>query len=368
MIAITLIIAASVAIPFIASKKHPKIIWTSWGLLFFVWAFQYEMTIDWFVYTNRWKGAILGINTESREIEPIYKMIMQICEPISYFGFLILCAVFGIFVLKKYVDNYIVPKYQWIFFVTYSLGTSYFLECVNTNRQTLAIMFVMLSVYIISNYYLQTGLKKYLAISAVLIFMAFNIHRSAIIAAPMLLFPLYIKNNIDKKYLYIFLFVDIFSFFVEFGNLSLFVEGMLVRQTDFHGFEHYAADINERSKSIIEQSIYFLSMFLMIYNFDKFKNNEKPLILASIVFLSLQGYTMYNMMRVLTYYRIFYALAIPILFMRVPRHKRIENKYAICFLSIYVIYMIYRYWIDIFGPNYIGFSRFKTIFSANIWM
>lgn len=364
----TVILFATIIVPFVAPFKYKKkAMLISWGLLFFIWAFQYQMSIDWFVYINRWNGAIRGVSLEDREIEPLYKLILMSFKPLSFFGYLMACALFGIVVLKKYVDSYIATNRQWIFFLTFSIGVSYFLEFVDTNRQTLAIMFVMIAVYIESNGYLKTLKIKYWVIALMMIIAAFNIHRSAIITLPMLLFPIFIIKNINYRYLYIFIAIDVFSFFVDFSHLSLFIEMSMANETSLDGFNHYVADINERSKSFIEQGIFLLSLLLLIFHFDKFKNNEKPIILCAIIYLAFQGYAMYTMLRALSYYRIFFALAIPLLYMKFSTKNKKMRYIANGLLAFYITYMIYRYSIDINGSNVEGFKNFKTIFDAPVW-
>ena len=93
MIVITTILFLSVIIPFVSTKKVKELsIDIAWGLLFFVWAFQYEMSKDWSVYVSRWKIANYNLNLQTFDLEPIYEFILKICNPFSYYGYLILSA------------------------------------------------------------------------------------------------------------------------------------------------------------------------------------------------------------------------------------------------------------------------------------
>ena len=368
MTIITVILFSSIIIPFISgksNKKMPALI--SWLLLFFIWAFQYEMSKDWLVYLSRWKMATLNVKLQENELEPIYTVILKICEPFTYFGYLILSATFSISVLKKYIDKYIPNNLSWMFFLTFSIGCGYFLEFVNTNRQTIAIMFVMIAIYILSNPY-KTNKKIYWSISAFLIFVAFNIHRSAVITIPVLLFPLIIHKIHNTKYLYIFLVINLLSFLIDYDRTSEYLGVLMVRNEEFNAYSHYTNEITERSKSIIEQSIFTISLFLFIYNFDKFKSNEKPLILATIIYLSLQGFAMYTMLRVLSYYKIFFAISIPILYSKTYNISKPYKYLSQLMITLYAIYMTYRYSIDIQGVNYEGYTNFRTLFDAEKWI
>ena len=369
MTTIIFILAATVLIPLVAPKKYKnKAMLVAWAFLFFVWAFQYRMTADWYVYVNRWNGAINNVMTETRAIEPVYKAIMQFCEPIGFFGYLISCALFSVYVLKMYVDKYLPSTVKWMFFLTFSMGVTYSLEFINTNRQTIAIMFVMLAVYFLSNQYVLNKRKIYWVISLVLVIAAFFTHKSAIISVPIMFFPFFVTKEINSKYLYVFLGINLFSFFVDFSALSSIVGTYMETDSSLEGFAQYSTEIDEKSKSFIEQGIYSITLFLLIYNFEKFEKNEKLLILSSMVYLALQGYAMYTMLRVLSYYRIFFAFAIPLLYLRCNNGKKSYKWIANSFLIVYAAYMVFRLSVDIYGPNYVGYDPFKTIFDASIWM
>lgn len=369
MTTIIFILVATVLIPLVAPKKYKnKAMLVAWALLFFVWAFQYRMTADWFVYVNRWNGAINNVMTETRAIEPVYKAIMQFCKPIGFFGYLILCALFSVYVLKMYVDKYLPPTIKWMFFLTFSIGLNYSLEFINTNRQTIAIMFVMLAVYTLSNQYVLNKKKKYWIISCGLVIAAFFTHKSAIVSVPIMFFPFFVTKEVNSKFLYVFLGINLFSFFVDFSALSSIVGTYMEADSSMEGFAQYSTEIDERSKSFIEQGIYSITLFLLIYNFEKFEKNEKLLILFSMVYLALQGYAMYTMLRVLSYYRIFFAFAIPLLYLRCNDGKKSYKWIANSFLIVYAAYMVFRLSVDIYGPNYVGYDPFKTIFDVSIWM
>lgn len=369
MTTIIFILAATVLIPFVAPQQYKnKAMLVAWAFLFFVWAFQYRMTADWYVYVNRWNGAINNVMTETRAIEPVYKAIMQLCEPIGFFGYLISCALFSVYVLKMYVDKYLPSTVKWMFFLTFSMGVTYSLEFINTNRQTIAIMFVMLAVYFLSNQYVLNKRKIYWVISLVLVIAAFFTHKSAIISVPIMFFPFFVTKEINSKYLYVFLGINLFSFFVDFSALSSIAGTYMESDSSLEGFAQYSTEIDERSKSFIEQGIYSITLFLLIYNYEKFEKNEKLLILSSMVYLALQGYAMYTMLRVLSYYRIFFAFAIPLLYLRCNNGKNSYKWIANTFLIVYAAYMVFRLSVDICGPNYVGFNPFKTIFDAPIWM
>lgn len=369
MTTIIFILVATVLIPLVAPQKYKnKAMLVAWALLFFVWAFQYRMTADWFVYVNRWNGAINNVMTETRAIEPVYKAIMQFCEPIGFFGYLISCALFSVYVLKMYVDKYLPSTVKWMFFLTFSMGVTYSMEFINTNRQTLAIMFVMLAVYTLSNQYVLNKKKKYWIISWGLVIAAFFTHKSAIISVPIMFFPFFVTKEINSKFLYVLLGINIFSFFVDFSALSSIVGTYMETDSSLEDFAQYSTEIDEKSKSFIEQRIYSITLFLLIYNFEKFEKNEKLLILSSMVYLALQGYAMYTMLRVLSYYRIFFAFAIPLLYLRCNNGKKSYKWIANSLLIVYAAYMVFRLSVDIYGPNYVGYEPFKTIFDASIWM
>ncbi len=327
------------------------------------------MTRDWPVYINRWRFATEGIQTQSRELEFIYTLIMQLCKPIGFLGYLIICAFFNLWVFRKYLNKYVPVEFVWITFAIFLLRVNFAFTYIDTNRQTLAITSIMLGLYylIFPPYWAKSKKIQYI-LSITLAFMAVNIHTSALISIPILFFPYICSKMKEKKYLWIFMGIYLLQFFVDFSSISNFVSKHMMDNDNLTDFSQYAGEIAERSKSIVEQALYATLLFLLIQKFDYFNIKEKPIVLAVIIFISLQGYTMYTMTRVLFYYQVYSIYVIPLLAKKLLTDHKSNKLMVYVFFSILLAYCIFSFERDIVHENFKNWANFKTIFSAPLWI
>lgn len=367
---INIIVFAIILLPLLITGKQRKVaIWISFGLLFILFGCQYEMTRDWPVYVNRWLYATKDLQTQANDLEPFYKLIMRLCMPFSYFGYLMLCAIFNLWVFKKYLDKYVPIYFVWFALAIFLLRVNFAFTYINTNRQTLAITCSMLGLYVLlfpPAWIRRNGLQY--IVCALFAVAAINIHVSAIIALPIFFFPMICKRLKNTNYLWIFMGVYILSFFVDFNSITNTVKSYMVGSDSLSGFSHYANEIAERAKSIVEQGIYAILLFFLIYEFDKFNVNQRPIALAVIVFISLQGYVMYTMARALLYYQVYSIYVIPLLARRMFIDAGNRKIFVLCFYAIFLAYCVFSFYRNMFHGNYENWANFKTIFSAPVWM
>ena len=350
-------------------KRRTCALWVSFALLFILFGCQYEMTRDWPVYVERWLVATENYRTSGRDLEPFYKSVMFLCKPFTYFGYLMICAVFNLGVFKKYLDKYVPVKLAWLTLAIFLLRTNFAFTYIDTNRQTLAITLCMVGIYCVINPPSWIKSKKALyLISAALFFAAVSTHTSAVIALPIFFFPWICEHIKNTKYLWGFMGLYIASYVVNYGAISDIVGAYMMGSEDLSTFSQYADEISERSKSFIEQGIYATLLFFLIYLFDKFKAQEKPLVLAVIVFISLQGFAMYTMLRALFFYQVYSIYVIPILASKMAEKKGTPRFLTYLFFAIFILYCIYSFNSTMAGENMENWERFQTIFSAPRWM
>lgn len=364
----TLILFSAVLIPLIF-RKNENSAKISFFIIFLFWAFQYDMAIDYSGHIDRWLVSIGKLPEGDRPLEFCYKYLLKICQPLTFFGFTIINSAIQIYVLYLYLKKYIKPGYEWIMFAIFCLNLSYCVMFYNCQRQMIAMTYILVAIYLMTNKANLVWNSKYAIISYLLFIVAYNTHRSAIIAFPMLFFPFLITKITSNKYLYIFLILNILSYFVNLSPVSAYLETYMSTNDSFEGFAAYASEVSQRGKSVIQQGYFTLFLFLFICNFSKFKHFEKPIVLSAILYLSLQGFAMHTMLRVLYYYQIMYMFALPIL----CSHYMKDEKKSIAVISRYFIvsylfYLVYRYFEDINGPNFQGYQTFQTIFSAPQWL
>lgn len=365
-----LIVYLIILLPLIfRGRKKNNALWFSFALLFVLFGCQYEMTRDWPVYVERWLVATQDYRTGGRDLEPFYKAVMSLCKPFTYFGYLMICAVFNLWVFKKYLDKYVPIELAWLTLAIFLLRTNFAFTYIDTNRQTLAITLCMLGLYCILNppKWVKTKIMLYV-LSAALFFAAISTHTSAVIALPIFFFPWICEHIKKTKYLWGFMGLYIASYVVDYGAISDVVGAYMMGSEDLSTFSQYANEISERSKSFIEQGIYATLLFFLIYLFDKFKAQEKPLVLAVIVFISLQGFAMYTMLRALFFYQVYSIYVLPILASKMAEKKGSPRFLTYLFFTIFILYCIYSFNSTMAGENMENWEHFQTVFSAPMWM
>lgn len=336
-------------------------------IMFILFGLEYEMTQDWAGYVKRFYGA----NDGPLQLESFYVFITSISRPIGFLGFLIVCAVFNLFVYYLYIKRYLPPNFIWLFFAIFMLRISLGFTFIDTNRQTLAISFILLSNY----YHLNPPhalIKKWqrLILPTIFLIMAINTHTSAIIAIPILIIPYIITKIKNKNILYIFAVIFISSFIIDTSSISNKVAYLFNSEnTNIQYFSAYTSEIRKRSFSIVEQGIYCILLYLLIENFHIFTTRQKVFVICSLIFISLEGYAVYTMARALYYYRIFLVFTIPILFYKILRLNcyRKYKELIYIFIAIIVLYCIYDYQKSIHNNLYNRWLDFKTIFDAPKW-
>lgn len=121
-------------------------------LLFILFGFQYELVQDWEPNIGRWmyvngNGTFTGLG--QREIEPLFAWILRVCKPLSFFGFLMVLISLFLLIFYQFVVKFVPPKYYWLSLFVFLMRTDNALLYINSNRQTVALMFSFLAVFIL---------------------------------------------------------------------------------------------------------------------------------------------------------------------------------------------------------------------------
>ena len=127
----------------------------SFVLLFIPWGLQFQATQDWDVNLLRWDfvnvNAKVGLDGEDRELEPLYTLILKLCKPLSFYGFLMLSGLVELSVIFLFIKKYVSPSYYWVAIFILMIKVNYGLLFINSNRQTLSVICVMVAVYFMIN-------------------------------------------------------------------------------------------------------------------------------------------------------------------------------------------------------------------------
>lgn len=364
---IYIIVALIILIPVLSPNRYKsKAIVISMLLMFIPFGLSFEMTNDWTGYYSRFYGE----NTGELQLESFYVFLMRICRPLGMIGFNMVCAAFNLSVYYLFIRKVVPKTYAWIFFAVFMLRIMLGFTLIDTNRQTLAISFVLLGVYV--QLFLKDFFKNkrllYYAIIILCFLAAVNIHTSAFVTLPIIVLP-YMCEKVKEWQLWVLFVLFLLTFVIDFRSLtSTFLTALsLFAGDNFDYFSQYSGELSLRSMSVPEQSIYGILLFLFIYFYKFFKKEEKVLLICSMLFITFQGYVMFTLARTITYYRIFIPISLPFFFYTIIL-KRLINKYvAWGIIALVVAYCLYDFQKGIVTDYYNRWLDLKTVFDAPKW-
>lgn len=342
-------------------------------LMFFLFAFEYENSNDYWVYVSRFYVANGDFNhafikwfIEDEKIEFIYKYIMILCKPIGFFGFCILLGCVEIYVLNKLIKECIPVKYLWFFYTIFMLIPLYGLLILNSKRQALAIVLILLGVLIISKNQqdnIQTKKKintKKLFLFLGIVIIAGNIHFSAYIGL-FYLFIVYFKPlKINKTTIFFILLLFIFSyqFKIDTQLLNFLLE-------DNTKYTQYLTEIGDSYNISIIYLIYdFFSLVLVLHYYNKFNDIEKTFSLAYILSLIASHFLIYTASRLI----LPFSILTP--FVQTYTLKYIQRKDIRLFFITYSLLIAFRWFYNtMFTESYYSnWNHMQTIFNAPYWL
>lgn len=372
-----IIIVLSIIIPLLSNNKKIGIR-ISFALLFILWGLQYEVVNDWPMNLNRW-NSVNNQENIYREVEPLLAYLMSLAKPLTFFGWLMICALFELMTIYYFTRKYVVPKYYWVVVFILMLRIDYGLLLINSNRQTLSVILSMYAVLVL----LDSEKIKFLNIknisiigiitSLVILYACTLIHTAAIMGfliIPIYLFVKLIKSPNIKLLLVIYNTLFFLKFFIDMTFIEPYLLDYL-NESNIEGFDEYTSlfDISNISYSLVEQPIYFVILNVIILNYNKMDLNMKFFSLLYITGLILSGYMVGNLVRTTQYLYIYLIFIIPYLI--VLYHKKYNINFIIIKRFIYltlILYSIYSFQKNINNEYYKEWKNFTTIFSASKWI
>lgn len=374
---IYIIIFSSILLPIVLQEKKIALI-VSFSLIFILWGLQYDMVQDWSVNLSRWnsvnhKGDIF------REVEPLLAFLMSLAKPITFFGWLIVCAIFELITLYYFTRKYVPPKYYWITIFILMLRIDYGLLLINSNRQTLSVILSMYAVLIL----LQTNKLHYLKykkipilkilVAGSILYAATQIHSAAFLSyiiIPIYLFVILIPRPNIKMLLIVFniLFIGRYFFDVS-SHTHLFQE--ILNSAAVEGFDGYlnALDTSTKTYSMIDQPIYLFLINSAIYFYPKMNTSMRFFSLSFTIGTIIGGYMVGNLYRSTQYLYIYLVFLAPALVFYWNHMRNINfNKIKMPLYCIMILYCIYSFQKNLQDGYYKKWNDFTTIFEAPKWL
>lgn len=353
--------------------KNNSFYYISLAFLFFLFAFEYGNSNDYWVYVSRFYVANGDYNhdfikwyTEDERIEFIYKYLMILCKPIGFFGFCILLGFVEIYTLDKIIKRTIPIKYLWFFYTIFMLIPLYGLLLLNTKRQALAIVLILLGVIVqIRNFPHDNKLKnknrlKEIFLFIILVIIAGNIHFSAYLG--LIYLPIiYLKPKKINKIIIIFillLFLFSYKFKIDAQVLSFILD-------DNSKYMQYLTEIGDSYNISTVYLIYDLfSLMLVLYYYNKFNSIEQTFSIAYIVSLISSHFLIYTASRLM----LPFSILTP--FVQTYTLKYIQRNDIRLIFIIYSLLIAFRWFYNtMFTESYYNnWDNMQTILNASYWL
>lgn len=372
-----LIIFLAIIIPYIATNKKIALR-CSFTLLFIIWGLQYDMVNDWSMNLNRW-NAVNYNEIIYRDVEPLLAYLMSLAKPITFFGWLMVCAIFELGTIYYFTRKYVQPKYYWLTIFILMLRIDYGLLFINSNRQTLSVIFSMYAVlFLLMGESNKTKKIKNipilnLLISLLILFAATQIHSAAILSyliIPIYLFIKFIPNPNIKALLIISNILFLGRYFIDASSFAPILADKL-STIEVEGFDDYLKLLDTESKtySFIDQPIYLFLINSTIIFIPKMNFSMKLFSMLFIIGNIIGGYMFGNLYRSTQYFYIYLIFIVPTLVYFWNHTKNIDFRSVKRFLyCVMVLYCIYSFQKSIHNEYYIKWLDFKTVFEATHWL
>ena len=371
-----IIIFLSIVIPLLSNNKKVGLR-ISFLLLFIIWGLQYEMVNDWPMNLSRW-NSVNHQETIYRDVEPLLAYLMSLAKPLTFFGWLMVCAVFELGTIYYFTRKFVIPKYYWLVIFVLMLRIDYGLLLINSNRQTISVILSMYAVLVLlkSEKYKFLRIKDIsilgLILAVLILYACTQIHTAAIMSfliIPIYLFVKLVKSPNIRVLLFICNILFISKFFIDMTFLEPYLSTFL-NESNKEGFDSYLTllDTSNMTYSIIEQPIYLFIMNFIIFNYKVMPTNIRFFSTLYVVGLLLNGYMVGNLSRSSQYLYIYLIFVIPALI--VLCNKKNDNfirlKKIVYFILI--VYSIYSFQKSINHDYYSKWKNFKTVFNASKWI
>lgn len=368
------IIVLSILIPLL-SKNKKKGLCISCMLLFFLWGLEYRMCNDWDANEQRWDIANNGLQTYGREIESLYISILKFFKPLTFFGWLMLCGVIELFMIFILTVKFTPQNYYWASVFILMTNFMYGLLMINSNRQTIAMMFTWLALLLLL---FPCKKKKNIIVKYVLatinIFIATQIHSGSYLTYIFLFFPFIAYKASKIKTPTLLIIINVLFFFRYFANYSSLMENAISYWSllDIEGFDEYFESFGNVSKyiSILNTIVPLLVVNLIGTYLHKLDKQIQLIGLITVFGLIGEGFVRGNFSRIFVFFSIFQVWVIPNIMNLIHKEKgnyKTIGTMAILYIFSYTTYMFIKGTL-IERTFWYRWLDFKTIFEAPQWL
>lgn len=331
------------------------------SLLFLIAAIRYNYGNDYVGYYDIYRDIVsypLSINdilNRGYRYEPGWILLNYLSKPIGgFFALSAFVALIENLVYYRFIKKY-VPIDYWVLAVfIYVFSSNFYLLNMSMLRQGLAI-----SLFVWSFDYIK---DHRLIIALLVSFLAWSIHRSAIVLFPFVLLP-YVMKKQALAPVFAVIIGALFILFILANNVTEGVYNSVLQYVDMQDYSDYYGEDQQSVNYGIGFIINLIPFLLLLYYLLKGKVSAVwqriLVVLASVSTLIIPFGEIVPMIgRIGMYFSAFSIAAMPIVFKWIPR-----RNLAYITLFLYVFMTLYGYWnffhSDVWTRSY---KEYHTIF------
>ena len=286
--------------------------------------------------------------------EPGWHLLLYLCQPIGYFGFIILLTALDNFIIYKLIIRNVNRQWWWLSMFVFLFTFNFFLLGLSMIRQYFAMLICMIAADYLS--------RRKVLIFILCISVAWTIHFSSLIMLLCLL-CYYIRPDVKNK-LFIISFVALFVIMaVTTNNISSSIDTILQLAL----FENYSvySDWEAGNKSFIGISFEILMLILVMISYPSNKSRQVFFLILVMSYIMLPfSYALAIITRLILYFSIFSIICYPDIFERY--HKK---WFILPLLTFYMLYTLRRTIASYTGVTYGDFyMSYHTILDVPFWI
>lgn len=335
------------------SQYYNKTKYLYWGALVMLCVFygcRYDFGNDYWNYYNMFNN--IGTNHDYDSNEPGWILLNHLCQPIGFFGMIIVLTVFEYSTIFYFIRKYIIPQYRWFAVFIFCFNFNFLWLGCSMMRQFLAMVILL--------YAIEPIAKRNLIYFFIIVGIAVSIHQTSVVFILTYIFA-YWKPKINKPIFIIgFICAFIALMVVSKTYISLFEIGYKLFQED-RFYDYLSWDQGNYTYTL---AFDLLWLVLLMYYFPQ-NQYRKVICLISIVSYILLPFTyvLVLLSRLMLFFGIFYIFSVPTMFASIK-----QKPVRISLMLAYSILMVKRSMDSLNGGTYGECYIYDSIFNAGGWM
>lgn len=345
-------ISASLAwiLPQIINKKAALLI--SLVPLFLFLALRFDYGNDYRAYLDIFNNisefSDLSVSGEGWAVEAGWLALNFLFSEVGFFYMLASISVLTVSVLYAAVLKFVSHRYYWVSFLIYILYPDNMLIQSSAMRQAVAVSLFLISVLFFVD-------KKYYFSSLFVVFAGF-FHTSAF---ALILVFLFLRRDVGWGGGFKFLLVSIYAMlFVFLDKIKPIVDSLVGVWVERYSVYDEVGVVGSGFGFVFLGG--YLIALIFLYDRQSFQNKVIFRLVMIGIYLSPLAISYLMLSRLVIYFGVFSIFTVPIIASSIR-----SSGLRFAFLSVYLAFVLYSYFVFILDPNWVGFQEYKTVFEAS---